>query len=93
MDLNVDCFAIDDNIPINNIQTMQSKYVIQGNLDNTLLTLDHIDVPLQNNIHYILKNLWHRKNFIFNLNHGVLPNTQIQNIEKIIQIVREYEKL
>ena len=28
---------------------------------------------------------------IFNLSHGIQPNTPIENVEKVIQMVREYE--
>ena len=30
-------------------------------------------------------------NHIFNLSHGILPDTKIQNVEKLIQIVRNYD--
>ena len=30
--------------------------------------------------------------FIFNLGHGVLPDTKVKNIKKIIDIVKDYER-
>ena len=32
------------------------------------------------------------KNFIFNLGHGIMPNTPIENVEFLVNYVRNYKK-
>ena len=87
----VDVVAIDETVPIlwakNNLQNIK---MLQGNLDNVLLTADNKEL-LSKNIEEILEVLG-SKPFIFNLGHGILPNTCISSLKYAIEKVRNYEK-
>ena len=87
--LDADVLAVDQNIPRlwirDNIQRKYGNIIIQGSLDNVLLASD--SGFLKNEVLNILKDFGEYP-FIFNLGHGVLPETPIKNIEKVIDIVR-----
>lgn len=63
---------------------------IQGNLDPVALfaPLDE----LRRRVHDILKRVGDKPGFIFNLGHGILPETPVENVKAVVQMVREYEK-
>ena len=61
---------------------------IQGNLDPVRLLLG--GKQLKKEVKTIIQKFKSQK-FIFNLSHGILPNTPIKNVEKTIKYVREYE--
>ena len=67
---------------------MQKKHnaVIQGNLDNILLADGSLEM-LEKEVKEILNNFGDYP-FIFNLGHGVLPHTKIENVQKVIDLVR-----
>ena len=87
----VDChgLAIDQNLEKN----WAKKYLqqdlnktIQGNLDNFLLAFgDKKDIEKE--VRNIL-DTFNDKPFIFNLGHGILPQTPIENVELILKIIR-----
>ena len=89
--LNVDVIAIDQNIPRiwvkNNIQKKYNK-IVQGNLDNILLSSSSIGSRLEDEVLSIINELGDYP-FIFNLGHGVLPETPLENIERILNIIRK----
>ena len=62
---------------------------VQGNLDPEILASnkEKISEAALN----ILDNL-SGPNFIFNLGHGILPHTPIENVEFLVDLVRKYEK-
>ncbi len=94
---NVDCVAVDHTLPINFIRdSLQKQTVVQGNLDNILLTLD-LDYgrrAISDSAEIILTNLNNSspRRFIFNLGHGCLPSTKIENIEFLIEKIKNYQK-
>lgn len=71
-------------------ETLQNKCgkIIQGNLDNILLANGSLE-EIEKETLEILK-FFNDKPFIFNLGHGVLPYTPIINIEKVLQVVRNF---
>ena len=77
-DSNVPLIWIRDNIQINT--------TVQGNLDNMILLSGGNQLDEQ--VNKIIKVLGDGP-FIFNLGHGVLPNTPIDNVERVINIVRK----
>lgn len=91
----VDCVAFDHTVPVDwvkqNIKTKSSRLVLQGNLDNVLLTCDNIE-SLKDGINNIINNLWlnDKSGFIFNLGHGCLVNTKIKNVEFLIEELRNF---
>lgn len=80
---NVDCIALDQLI---DIKTFKTNIPTQGNLDPVLLTMDDIQ-PLKNEIDNILESCKGKKH-IFNVGHGVTPNTKIYNVEFLINYIR-----
>lgn len=84
----VDCLAIDQNLPPkwvkDNLQD-QLDLVIQGNLDN--YTLAFGGQLIEEEVSKIMDSFNH-KNFVFNLGHGILPQTPIKNVEKMLKLIR-----
>jgi uroporphyrinogen decarboxylase len=84
-----DAFAIDQNLPKKWArEILQEKHnaIIQGNLDNILLADGSLEL-LELEVKSILENFGNHP-FIFNLGHGVLPHTKIENVQKVIDLVR-----
>jgi uroporphyrinogen decarboxylase len=92
-ELEFNAMAIDQNVPkkwARDVLQVKNKRIIQGNLDNILLAFDPLNSnKLEMETAEILKYFNHHP-FIFNLGHGVLPHTPIENIEKIINIIRNF---
>jgi len=61
---------------------------VQGNLDPVRLLLG--GKQLKKEVKKIIERFNNQK-FIFNLSHGILPNTPIKNVEKTIRYIKEYE--
>lgn len=81
--------AVDQNLPCEWIKNnLQQDVVVQGNLDNFLLAFGN-KAQIEKEVLRILDNF---KNypFIFNLGHGILPQTPIENVELVIDLVRKY---
>jgi len=58
---------------------------IQGNLDPAVLLGDFSEIKRQ--VDVIFSSLPHRKGYIFNLGHGVLPQTPVKNLIKLTEYV------
>ena len=63
------------------------KVVIQGNLDPLLLVAG--GPALEERTHEIL-DLMAGKPFIFNLGHGIVPQTPPENVAKLVEVVRNW---
>lgn len=87
------CLALDQNLERNwvknNLQINQGL-VIQGNLDNFLLAFGS-KKEIEREVLEILKDFSDRP-FIFNLGHGILPETPIENVELVLRLVRSYPR-
>jgi uroporphyrinogen decarboxylase len=76
-----------------NIDTawMEISYrsAIQGNLDPAML---FAPLPeLKARVHELLKRTGTRPGHIFNLGHGILPETPVEAVKAVVQMVREYK--
>ena len=62
---------------------------MQGNLDPYLLVVggDYMVKEIKNILLEMKNNF-----FIFNLGHGILPQTPIENVFKLLEIVRSFKK-
>ena len=69
-------------------EAKEKNIILQGNLDPKLLVQG--GKKLDSEIYKIMTKFKNNKH-IFNLSHGIQPNTPIENVEKVIQMVREYE--
>jgi len=65
------------------------RSAVQGNLDPVAL---FAPLPeLKAKIHELLKRTGTRPGHIFNLGHGILPETPVENVKATVQIVREFK--
>jgi len=69
-------------------QVIGHDLAVQGNLDPAAL---FASLPkLRNHVHDILSRAAGRPGHIFNLGHGILPNTPIENVRAVVEMVHEY---
>ena len=61
---------------------------VQGNLDPVLLFADWSE--LKSRAAGILQRAGGRPGHIFNLGHGILPETPVENVKALTQFVQEY---
>jgi uroporphyrinogen decarboxylase len=61
---------------------------VQGNLDPALLFADH--KLLRERTHDVLERAGGRPGHIFNLGHGILPGTPVDNVLALVNFVKEY---
>ena len=69
--------------------TIQKKKIIQGNLSPQTLVKGGQKLEIET------KKVFKRFSkgpFIFNLSHGILPKTPVENVKKLIKLVRSYKK-
>jgi uroporphyrinogen decarboxylase len=65
------------------------RSAIQGNLDPVLLFAPIAELRIR--IHELLKRTGSRPGHIFNLGHGILPETPVDHVKAAVQIVREFK--
>ena len=64
------------------------RSAIQGNLDPVAL---FAPLPeLRTKVHDLLRRTGTRPGHIFNLGHGILPETPVENVKAVVQMVREF---
>ena len=87
---NVDCLALDWTVDLNWAKkNINSSIAIQGNLDPASL-IPNNSIFLEKNVLSILDIMQDNK-FIFNVGHGLTPDCKINNVKKVIDIVRNYK--
>jgi uroporphyrinogen decarboxylase len=69
---------------------LRYNVAIQGNLDPVIL-LTSVDL-IEKEVKRILNNVDGRPGHIFNLGHGILPNTPVENVAALIDIVHEFSR-
>jgi uroporphyrinogen decarboxylase len=67
---------------------LNSKGAVQGNLDPVVLFADWKEI--QPRAEDILRRAAGRPGHIFNLGHGILPETPVENVKRLCQFVQEY---
>ena len=86
-----DVFSVDWRIPIDVAwQKLGYKVAIQGNLDPVVLLAEK-DL-IRTKTADILTRVGNRPGYIFNLGHGVLPETPPENIRQLVEFVHEHTK-
>lgn len=64
------------------------RSAVQGNLDPVAL---FAPLPeLKAKVHELLKRTGTRPGHIFNLGHGILPETPVENVKAVVQMVRDF---
>lgn len=84
---NVDCVAIDQYTAMHWVVKNIKSKVIQGNMDNMLLAFGN-KAQIKREAEKILKCV--NGPHIFNLGHGVLPQTPVDNVKFLVETVKEY---
>jgi len=64
------------------------RSAIQGNLDPVALFAPLHE--LRTKVHELLKRTGSRPGHIFNLGHGILPETPVENVKAVVEMVREF---
>lgn len=82
----IDAVGCDTSLPVGWIRSaLQTRLPVQGNLDPVLLAVG--GPALETRVKWILETLGQGP-FIFNLGHGILPETPIENVERLISLVK-----
>ena len=82
----VDGLGCDTSLPLVWIRDrLQSRLPVQGNLDPVLLAVG--GPAFETRVKAILETLGQGP-FIFNLGHGILPETPIENVERLVSLVK-----
>jgi uroporphyrinogen decarboxylase len=65
------------------------RAAIQGNLDPVALFAPLSELKVK--VHELLRRTGTRPGHIFNLGHGILPETPVDNVRAVVQMVREFK--
>ena len=68
-----------------NVKNLPQELILQGNLDPRILSAG--GAPLKRTIHSIHEEMGGRP-YIFNLGHGIVPQTPLKNVEDCVEWVR-----
>jgi len=63
---------------------------VQGNLDPIALFAE--PELIRKRVHQIMDQAGGRAGHIFNLGHGIVPNTPVENVQQVVRFVREYAR-
>lgn len=85
----VDCVGLDYTVPLVQAAALQAKSAVQGNLDPQYLVLG--GTAMESAAVEILERLA-KGRFIFNLGHGVVPETPVENVARLVEIVRGWRQ-
>lgn len=69
-------------------RNLHPRVALQGNLDNFVLRQG--GKPLEEAVFFILEAMG-RHSFVFNLGHGILPDTPTENVAKVVALVRGWQ--
>jgi len=81
----IDAIGCDTSMPLGWMQRLQVHVPVQGNLDPVLLMTG--GDKLEARVHAILETLSHGP-FIFNLGHGILPDTPVEHVTRLVALVK-----
>ncbi len=85
--LNVSAFGVDWRISLAQARGLLGRELaLQGNLDPQILTGDWAYV--ESSVRAILEDAGDIKSHIFNLGHGILPHTPVENVERLVALVK-----
>jgi len=85
----IDGLGCDTAAPLSLMRNMQAQVTVQGNLDPILLLAG--GDAMERRVMAILDSLG-RGPFIFNLGHGILPETPIAHVERLVEMVHGFNR-
>ena len=84
----IDVLGVDWRVPLPKaFELLDPRYMIQGNLDPSLLFLDWKD--LQKKLESLFSCIHDKKRWIFGLGHGVLPKTPEENVRRTVDFIHQ----
>ncbi len=84
--IDADVIAVDHFLPINWVKENITNKIKQGNLDPAVLFCEEIIIEKQ------VRNIersFGKGEYIFNLGHGILPNTPVEKVKFLVELLRE----
>ena len=85
----VNSVSLDNSVPVKwAAENLQPKCTIQGNLDNMALIAG--GEMMEKEIHAILEG-FSGGSHIFNLGHGILPHTPLENVARLAEIIKAWK--
>jgi uroporphyrinogen decarboxylase len=83
----VDGLSLDHGVSLELAKEMQALVPVQGNLDPAVLVAggDRLDRAIDDILAALAG-----KPFVFNLGHGIVPETPVANVEQLVKRVRAY---
>lgn len=88
--LGANCYGVDWRLSLNDARALIAQEVcLQGNLDPAIMLCDwqHVEKAA-------LKTLEDSRmisSYIFNLGHGILPQTPVENVYKLVELIRNWK--
>jgi uroporphyrinogen decarboxylase len=89
-DLDTTCFSVDWKTDITQAARLLKPKTLQGNLNPNLLLGPRDDVVVKTM--EILESMKDYPGYIFNLGHGVLPDTPPDNVKALVETVHAFER-
>lgn len=84
-----DVLGLDWRTPLDQAwRTLDYSCAVQGNLDP--ITLFAEPELIRNRVRHILNQAARRPGHIFNLGHGIVPETPVENVQSVVRFIREY---
>jgi len=84
-----DVIGLDWRIPLDEgWERLEYRPAVQGNLDPVLLFAEWKE--LKSRAEGVLRSAGGRPGHIFNLGHGILPETPVENVKNLVRFVQEY---
>lgn len=87
--LKADILSVDHTVTVGSPELLATEKGVQGNLFNGLLFADFD--RLQREVTRILQAASRHKKYIFNLNHGVLPQTDVEKLKFVVECVHQFK--
>lgn len=84
----IDVIGVDQFVPLSDMLSWSDKITVQGNMDPVIL-LTNKNVIARKADEILLN--FQGKNLIFNLGHGIMPNTPVENVEFLVNHVRNFK--
>jgi uroporphyrinogen decarboxylase len=89
LETGAEVIGLDWRIPLDaGWKSMEFRCAVQGNLDPVLLFADWKEV--KSRAEDILRRAFGRPGHIFNLGHGILPETPVENVKSLCDFVRDH---
>jgi uroporphyrinogen decarboxylase len=86
-----DVLGLDWRIPLNEgWKSMDYSCAVQGNLDPIALFAE--PELLRQRVREVMQQAAGRSGHIFNLGHGIVPGTPVENVQRVVEYVREFSR-